>query len=484
MNAINGLQPKTLWKIFSRISAIPRESKNEKAVRDFIIDMAVCSGLTYDTDTAGNVLIRKGGSLDKGTIILQSHMDMVCEKDENTIHDFTKDPIRLIREDGYITAAGTTLGADNGIGMAAMLTVMEDKTLTHPDLELLFTVDEETGLNGACGLEQGFLSGMTLINLDSEEEGTFYIGCAGGRDTELSKDLSYTRPPQQSVAVSIKITGLKGGHSGADIHKGLANAIKLMARFLKKTIESIPYGIEYIRGGSRHNVIPRESEALIHISPEDINAFRHAANEWNDIFAREFEGIDNSLSIIVMEATESGMGLILSHKDAIDVLDILIAVPHGHQRTDQERFQTVITSTNLATCSMEDKELMITTSQRSIMDSGIDDISSQVQAVGELSGCNVIHNHDYPAWKPNPDSAILAMAKDAYYSLHGQYPQIKVIHAGLECGVIGNRIPGIDMISLGPTIEHAHSPSERVDIASVEKMWVFLIHLLKYPGID
>jgi dipeptidase D len=478
MKAIEGLLPEDLWRYFWEISQIPRESGKERRVREYIINVADKLGLKRRIDSAGNVLVLKPGIPEAETIAIQSHMDMVCEKDANTEHDFDTDPIRLIRDGQWICADGTTLGADNGIGMAAMLAIMENSSLIHPNLEILFTIEEETGLTGASMLTEEFLSGKTLINLDSEDDGIFYIGCAGGRDTDISFRLSFMQMPDGLVPVKIRITGLKGGHSGIDIHKGRGNAIKLLTRVLKGVKESIPYYLTNIKGGAKHNVIPREAEAVIVLQEKHIAQLSDALSQWEEAFSQELPRIDDQVKILILDEI-SAPETVIAPDDAEKILTIISILPHGVLNMNDSIDNPVVTSTNLAICSIKNNTLELGTNQRSIYTTSIQDVSDMVKSIGWVFGAKVTQHHDYPAWKPNLDSAILKKAQKAFELLYGKTPQIQVIHAGLECGVISERLPDIDMISFGPTVEQAHSPSERVNIETVRNMWKLLTTLLE-----
>jgi dipeptidase D len=403
---------------------------------------------------------------------------MVCEKDKQTSHDFSTDPIRLIRKEDWITADGTTLGADNGIGVAVMLAIMEDAALMHPDLEFLFTVEEETGLTGANNLSRESFTAKTLINLDSEDEGTFCIGCAGGMNTELATGLTFQEGPEKTEEVTIRITGLRGGHSGTDIHEGFGNAIKLLTRFLQAVLPAYGYYLCGIQGGSKHNAIPREAEALIRVSKEGLRGLRKDISAWTAVFRSEFEGVDEGITLSLEKAAHPESRIII-RSDAEKILNILQALPHGPARTDT-RLDTVMTSSNLALCFSRNNTFIVTTSQRSLMQSALNEMVSQVRAVGELAGCRVTHGIGYPAWRPNLSSQILKTSTDLYRRMYGSDPKAMVVHAGLECAVIGEKIKGVDMISMGPAIEHPHSPHERVNIRSVERFWDFLLKLLEY----
>jgi len=478
MEAIQGLLPEPLWRYFQEVSRIPRESGNENRIREYIKSTAERLSLKYKIDSAGNILVLKKGIPGTDPLILQAHMDMVCEKYPETLHDFSTDPIRLVRDGGWIKADGTTLGADNGIGMAAMLAVMEDSSLIHSDLEILFTIEEETGLTGADMLTERFITGKTLINLDSEEDGTLYIGCAGGRDTDITMDLTLSETPSDHVPVEISLTGLKGGHSGLDIHKGRGNAIKLLNRFMKSIKESIPYYLATIEGGSKHNAIPRDARAVIYIKENNFSILSDAIDQWNSTLTQELEGIED-LVMLRLNRDVPAPQKVITPEDSGKILTMISILPHGVLNLNESIDNIVITSTNLAICSVEDNKLNLATNQRSIYSSSIQDVSDMVKSIGWVMGAQVTQHHDYPAWKPNLESAVLRKAKETFESLYEKSPLVKVIHAGLECAMIGQRITDMDMISLGPTVEQAHSPSERVDIDSVSRMWDLLIALLK-----
>ncbi len=478
MKVIQGLHPQSLWRNFWEISQIPRESGNESKVSEYILCKAKTLGMDCRLDETHNVIVRKPGITGFTPIALQAHTDMVCEKDRDTEHDFNNDPILLVRDGSWIRAGHTTLGADNGIGVAAMLAIMEDPALIHPHLDLLFTAEEETGLTGAYNLSRGSFSAPALINLDSEEEGTFYIGCAGGMDTELILEPDFTTVPENTVPVGVKITGLRGGHSGVDIHQGLANAIKLLNRFLHATYEAYGFHLVSIRGGNKHNAIPREAEAVIHISRPDIDALKREAVHWNNIFRSEFSLIDDGVTLTLEELDQS-THRVIEPEDTAKILNLLQAIPHGPLKIDPKLDNTVVTSTNLAVCSFKLDNFVVTTSQRSITQSALHDMASQVASVGELAGCRVNKGNSYPAWKPDLSSPLLKKCTGLYHELLHKEPMVKIIHAGLECAVIGERIKGLDMISFGPTIEQPHSPNERVNIDSVERFWHYLLALLR-----
>lgn len=478
MKALDGLDPQALWRHFGEISRIPRESGNEAAIAGHVRTLASGLGLACTTDDAGNVIVKKPGTRGMPSLALQSHLDMVCEKDKSTPHDFSSDPIRLVRDGDWIRATGTTLGADNGIGVAAMLAIMEDTSLAHPDLELIFTVEEETGLTGAHALARESFSAHTLINLDSEDEGTFIIGCAGGVDTMLDLELDFMTVPEDTKALLLRIGGLRGGHSGVDIHRGLGNAIKLLARILHATYPVYGFSLGTFRGGSKHNAIPRDAEAVIHVESSAIGELMHETVRWNDILRGEFEHVDDGVALD-LEVMDHGAPRVVVPADASKILHLLQALPHGPLHIDPGLDGTVVTSTNLAVCSWEGDSLIVTTSQRSIVGSALRDAAAQVASAGELTGCEVRHGHGYPAWRPNLSSPILATCTRLFSRVSGKEPSVRVVHAGLECAVIAERIEGLDMISFGPTIEQPHSPQERVSIESTGHFWEFLVELLK-----
>jgi dipeptidase D len=481
MDATEGLKPANVWRFFRDISGIPRESKHEERIREYVEGVADMLGLRHLTDGAGNVVVYKPGTASGRTVILQAHLDMVCEKDKGTGHDFRKDPILLVRDGDWIRAESTTLGADNGIGVAAMLALMEDASLDHPDLELLFTIDEETGLTGANELDESLLTGRTVINLDSEEDGTLIIGCAGGKSTDLSLEATLEPAPQRHTPVLVKVTGLRGGHSGTDIHRGRGNAIKLLVRFLKN-LDPQRYLLASFSGGSKHNVIPREAEAVILVGPNSLPGLNELALFMSRTFAAELSGIDEGVRVKVQEEAVKPEQVV-SRSDAARILDLLHGLPHGAMQVNGEQGGFVVSSTNLAICGLAGARLSILTNQRSAYKSSIEDISEMVASIGRLSRASVVKGDDYPAWRPDYGSKVLEVSQRVYERLFGEEPKVEVIHAGLECAVFGQKIPGLDMISLGPTIEQAHSPSERMRIADVEKMWVLLTAILKELGV-
>ena len=479
-DVIKDLEPKTLWQRFYEISQVPRPSKKEGKIVEHMKNLLDKLNVDYTTDNVGNIVAKipaAPGYENTPTVILQGHVDMVCEKNKSKQHDFENDPIDLINEDGWITADGTTLGSDNGIGVAAALAVITDNTVKHGPLEILLTVDEETGMTGAGNIEPGFINGKILLNMDSEEEGTFYVGCSGGMDTIAVFKIEYEDAPDNFIPYELMITGLKGGHSGLDIVLGRANAIKLLARALK-VLEQFEFQISKVSGGSLRNAIPREAEAVILIKPEDEAKVKKITDDIKSQFLNEYKKTDSDLNLIFKKLDEKPAE-VFSKYFKKKIVNTLLAVPHGVIAMSQDIPGLVETSTNLATIAVNDSSLRIDTSQRSSIESAKRYIVSNVKAVFELADAQVKNSDGYPGWKPNLDSKILKVSKDVYKNLFGKEPEIKAIHAGLETGLLGDKNPGLDMISFGPTITGAHSPDEKVNIETVEKFYELLKGILK-----
>jgi dipeptidase D len=478
--AVQDLEPKPVWQHFHAISQIPRCSGNEQAVGEYIIQLAEHHDLPYQRDRIGNIVVTCPGTHGMEAcppVILQGHTDMVCEKNSDKKHDFSKDPIPLVRDGEWITADGTTLGADNGIGFCFALALMEDPTIPHPPMELLFTVDEETALTGVAGLSPDFLKGKRLINLDSEEEGAFYIGCAGGRDTILRKEFIPQPPPTGYKTFLMKLGGLRGGHSGLDIHQDLGNAIKLLSRVLYRLKEQTDFCVSTINGGSKHNVIPREAEARIVVKEKDGALLTPFIKEMEEVFQSEYQYTDKDVFLYLEESLNTKYILDGSFQEAL--IRLLYTVPHGVMAMSHAVSGVVETSTNMAIVKTANNSVKIVTSQRSSVASACNDTSDRIRALGELAGFKAEQRNSYPAWQPNPDSPLLGLAKATYKNITGQEAEVKVVHAGLECGILGQKIHGLDMISFGPTIQGAHSPDERVHIRSVENTWHYLLELMK-----
>jgi len=479
---IQGLEPQRLWHHFYAISQIPRCSRHEDKVRDYVLGIAKHNGLEYRTDSTGNLVIKVNASKGRHScpvVVLQGHLDMVCEKEKGKQHDFENDPICLKRQGDWISAEGTTLGADNGIGVAASLAVLEAKDVEHGPIECLFTVDEETGLTGAMDLANDILEGRMLINMDTEQDGVIYIGCAGGKDTELLLDLQTDRPWSDAMAVRIRIGGLQGGHSGIDIHRGRGNAIKLLTRFLWTQAASIDLRVASINGGSKHNAIPRDCEAVVCLPPEGLPALKSAAAQYGKSISDEFVFTDPRAFVAVQQGGFDKPSTVFTPAFQNHVLNTLYAVPNGILAMSQAVPDLVQTSNNLAIVKTDDSELRVVTSQRSSVPAALEEVSHMVCAIGQQAHARIVQGNGYPAWKPDPGSPLLNKAKAVHKSLFGVAPKVKAVHAGLECGIIGDKFPGMDMISFGPTILGAHSPTERVQISTVGRFWILLVGLLE-----
>jgi dipeptidase D len=474
------LEPKPIWKNFEALNAVPRPSKKEDRVIAFM--RAFGEGLKLPTlvDELGNVVIKKPattGMENRPTVILQSHLDMVHQKNAGTDFDFNTEGIRSTIQGEWVTAEGTTLGADNGIGVAAIMAVLEADYLKHPPIEALFTIDEETGMTGAKGLDASMLEGSILLNLDSEEDDELTIGCAGGIDSNTQMDYLEEAPPVNSTALQLTVRGLKGGHSGMDIHKGRANANKLMNRLLYKTGE--PYGLRIasIDGGSLRNAIPRESVAIVVVPNGHLTAFLEAFEVRRREMLREFASIEAGMQIEQAETTlpEKVMRL----EDQEKVLAALYAVPNGVWRMSPDIPNLVETSSSLARVIVKDGSFVTQSLQRSSIESGKHDVAAAVRAAFEAAGATVVNDGDYPGWAPDADSKIMRTMEGLYKDLFDDAPKVSACHAGLECGILSQHMPELDMISFGPTIHHAHSPDEQVNIASVQKFWRYLVGALE-----
>lgn len=485
MTFVSDLEPKELWQHFDKILTIPRGSKNEKVIREYIIELAKKHGFPYEQDDVGNIVVSKPASSghDSAPItILQSHLDIVNEKNADVEHDFTKDPIKPRREGDYLKATGTTLGSDNGIGVAAALAVMASPSIQHGSLEFLFTVDEETGLTGAGSLRQDFLKGKQLINMDTEEEGSLYVGCAGGAGINLTLPLQYTSSPSESVTLDIKLHGLRGGHSGVDIHLQRGNAVKLLARALYGVYKNIRFQLANLTGGNMHNAIPREAFASVVSRKSVKDDFEKALNEQYHAIQAEFKPADPAMKLTAsfVENAEK----VIDDEKTQKVLYLLNALPHGVMSMSYDIPDLVETSSNLATVKIKGSEMVIHVSNRSSEVSAIQAIQDRVGAIGLLAGAKVEELEGYPGWKPNLDSHVLKVAKAVHTEVLGKVPEIKAVHAGLECGIIGELHPAMDMISLGPQIEFPHSPDEQVRIGSVADFYTLLTGILERLAKD
>jgi len=478
---IKELQPTAIWNYFHDITRIPRPSKKEEKIRAYLLKFADHHGLEARQDKAGNVVITKPATPGKEgvpTVILQSHVDMVCEKNSDVEHDFDHDPIEVVIEGDWIKAKGTTLGADNGIGVAAQLAILAADDIAHGKIEALFTVDEETGLTGANELEAGFLTGNILINLDTEEEGEIYIGCAGGIGTKAYFSYKPKEAPKKLFWFKVSVKGLRGGHSGGDIHKELGNANKLLARFLYPlTREKYGLVLAEIDGGNLHNAIAREAYAVAGVKEKYKEDIRVLLNRYLADVQNEYREMDPGLDIQLESMPQPTT--VLKKGTSRKLIRSLCACPHGVICMSNDIPGLVETSTNLASIKMmEGHRVEVGTSQRSSVESRKRMVKQMVASVFELAGANVIHNEGYPGWEPNPGSTILQHARGVYMALYGKDPEVKAIHAGLECGLFLEKYPRLDMISIGPDMTDVHSPDEKMKISSVGKFWDFLVKIL------
>jgi len=478
-NTFTGLKPGRLWHYFLEICEVPRPSKKEDKIAAYLMKFGKEHGLETIRDGTGNVLIRKPGTKgreNRKSVILQSHIDMVCEKNADVVFDFDNDAIQPYIDGEWVKARGTTLGADDGIGIAAQLAILESTDIPHGPIECLFTVDEETGLTGAFGLKDDLLKSRILLNLDSEDEGQIFIGCAGGRDTVASFDLESEPLPEGYIAYKVSITGLKGGHSGDDINKGLGNAVKLLNRFLWNASKKFFIRISSIDAGNLRNAIAREGFAMICMTPDKCDDLEK--------YARAFEAeIQDELRttepLVKFEIAECDLPpTVLAPDLEYYLLNSIYACPHGVIEYSRDIPNFVETSTNLASVKFRDSKIVVTTSQRSSVATAIQDVCDMVASVFSLAGADIEQSSGYPGWKPNPHSEILRLTVDSYKSLFKEEPKVLAIHAGLECGLIGAIYPGMDMVSFGPTIKGAHSPDERLEIKSAVKFWDLLVDVL------
>ncbi|SFD88482.1 aminoacyl-histidine dipeptidase [Thermophagus xiamenensis] len=477
---ISILEPQQLWHYFYQLTQIPRPSKNEGEAVRFVVNEGKTLGLETIKDEIGNVIIRKpatpGMENVKG-VVLQAHLDMVPQKNSDKQHDFTKDPIEAYEEEGWVKANGTTLGADNGIGVAAALAVLSSKNLKHGPVEALFTIDEETGMTGANHLKPGILKGDILINMDSEDEGELYVGCAGGTDANAVFTFMEEEFPNDFVGIKISLTGLKGGHSGMDINLGRGNANKLMFRLLKYLVANEEVRLSSIEGGSLRNAIPREAFAIVGVPKEKLESVKQTVERFKDIFLNELSSVEPHLQLTIESIKEPSF--LMDEMTQDDLINAIQACPNGVIRMSTDIHGLVETSLNLAIVQTVNKEVHVKALIRSSVDTAKEDVESTLESIFLLAGANVWFDGQYPGWKPNPDSEILKIMQSVYQNRWGKTPEIKAIHAGLECGILGSAYPNWDMISFGPTIKFPHSPDEKVNVESVKKFWEFLIATLE-----
>lgn len=472
------LEPKVVWEHFQTLCEIPRPSKHEEQIRDFLKGWADLQGLASEVDPAGNLIIRKPatpGMENRPGVVLQGHLDMVCQANAGTAHDFFKDPIRPVLKDGWLVAENTTLGADNGIGVALALAVLASKDLKHGPIEALFTLDEEQGMGGALGLVPGMLKGQYLLNLDTEEWGEFYMGCAGGVDVNVTRTCRTEAVPAGHVVSQLAVTGLRGGHSGSDIHLGRGNANKILLRALQSLARVTGLRVAAFHGGSARNALAREAFAVFAYPAADEGKVAGALDRLQQVLREELAGVDAGVALALTPASASS---VLALVDQQPVLRALHAAPHGVKAMSQRVTGVVETSNNLGVMKLEDGKLFANFMVRSLNDSGTQMLADEIISLFELIGAEIQTEGGYPGWAPNPQSKLLALCREVYQRDFGAESHVKVIHAGLECGLIGSKYPNMDMVSFGPNIRGAHAPGERVEVASVGHCWELVKSIL------
>jgi dipeptidase D len=483
LNDVSSLEPRRLWGYFMELSKIPRGSKNEAAAARWAVEQALALGLEVETDAAGNVLVRKpatSGREGRPGFALQAHLDMVCEKNEGTAHDFQRDGIAVIRDGEVLRARGTTLGADNGVGVAAALAVVAAGDLPHPALEVLLTVDEETGLTGANAVRSGWLRSTRLLNLDSEEEGELTIGCAGGVDTVASRPVTLAAPAQGRKALRLKVYGLKGGHSGIDIAAGRGNALRVLGQILVEIVRAHDLQLGAVKGGNKRNAIPREATAVLHVDPSRQAALTEdvarLGREWSAALGAFDPGL--AVSLEPLQADDAAAGRALAPADAAALIGLLLAAPHGVEAMSPDIAGLVQTSTNLGVAETGERAVEVTFLTRSSIDASKAALASRISAIAALAGFESHGSNGYPGWKPEPGSGIVKLVNGVHQELFGKPMVVKAIHAGLECGILGGKYPGMEMASIGPSMWDVHTPDEHVSIPSVQNFWRLLTAVL------
>ncbi len=477
---IRNLEPKALWNKFADLNAVPRPSKKEEKVIAFMKNFGEQLGFETLVDEVGNVIIKKpatAGMENRKTIVMQSHLDMVHQKNAGTDFDFDTQGIEMYVDGDWVRAKGTTLGADNGLGVATIMAILESKDIPHPAIEALFTIDEETGMTGAMGLKGGLLKGEILLNLDTEEDDEIDIGCAGGLDVTAERGYNEEEVPENSVGYTIKVSGLNGGHSGMDIHKGLGNANKIMNRLLFDSFENFGLQIAEIDGGSLRNAIPRESVAKVIISEIFDEAFVFDMQEVINDIKNEFKTTEPNLSITIDKAALPEKVMDLGVQEGL--IRALYTAHNGVYRMSADMEDLVETSNNIARVIVKDGAVKVGCLTRSSVESAKFDLANALRSAFELIGCEVTLSGSYPGWAPNVNSPILDVLKEVYEKQNGSKPHVVACHAGLECGILGTNYPDMDMISFGPTIKGAHSPDERASISSAQKYWKFVLEILQ-----
>ena len=474
------LKPSKVFYYFNEITKIPRPSKREEKMSLWLEETGKKLGLPTKRDKVGNVLISKPATPGKENVtpvVLQAHMDMVCEKNNDKVFDFDKDSIETYIDGEWLKAKGTTLGADDGIGVAIALAILDDKELEHGPIEALFTIDEETGLTGAAAVEAGFMKGKMLLNLDSEDEGQFFIGCAGGKDTVATLPCEYEPVEEGFEFFKVEVKGLQGGHSGDDINKGRGNAVKLIARILWNSYSDFNLRIADINAGNLRNAIAREGFAIVAVPKEEVNGWKAYLAQMDKTYKDEFHTTDPGVTVTVEPA--AAVKEVFEETFQIDVLNALVVCPHGVAAMSQDIPGFVETSTNLASVKVVDGNVVFTTSQRSSVESKKQAIVDKVSATFWMIGADVVNSDGYPGWNPNPDSEALRVLVEAYHNVFHKEPQVLAIHAGLECGLFSEKYPDMDMVSFGPTLRGVHSPDEKLEIKTVQMCWDLMVEFFK-----
>lgn len=476
---VRNLEPAALWNHFADLNAVPRPSKKEERVIAFMMKFGKSLGLETIQDAIGNVVIKKPatpGMEDRQTVVMQSHLDMVHQKNSDTIFDFEHQGIEMFVDGDWVRANGTTLGADNGIGVASIMAVLASTEIQHPAIEAMFTIDEETGMTGAMKIDASNFSGTILLNLDTEDDDELSIGCAGGIDTNTTYSYQTVEVPSSAKTIQISIRGLLGGHSGMDIHRGRGNANKWMNRLIYQAVSVFPVFITSIDGGSLRNAIPRESTAVISVDETDFEAFELLLKKEIELLLNEFKSIETAATIEYTPVNRAEKAV--QNDDLLKIINAIYAVPNGVYRMSPDIENLVETSSSLARVIVAEGKFTTQSLQRSSVESSKSDVANAIRASFESIGCGVVQNGDYPGWQPNPNSAILKLMAEMYRNRFQEEPQIKACHAGLECGILGAHFPNMDMISFGPNIRAAHSPDECVQISSVQKFWGYLLEVL------
>ena len=480
MTALTQLYPQPLWQWFEQICAIPHPSKHEHALSQHIQQWAKAQGLAVVEDKVGNLIIRKpatAGMENCKIVVLQAHIDMVPQKNANKVHNFETDPIEAYVDGDWVKARGTTLGSDNGIGMSSALAILGSKDIKHGPLEVLLTIDEEAGMTGAFGLEAGYLDAEILINTDSEQEGEIYMGCAGGVDAQISVPMSWQAPEQSNASFSLTMSGLKGGHSGVNIHLGRGNANKLLARFLFKYSDELALELVSFSGGSLRNAIPREANVQLMLPAENVEALKQAIESFQALVREELAVADPAM-LLTLAAIDAPIK-VMDEEAQNSLIDLLHASPNGVIRMSDEVEGVTETSLNIGVISTEDESVEILCLIRSLIDSGREEVTGMLTALSNLSGASIDLSGAYPGWKPDTSSPVMEIVRDTYNDIYKKDPTVMVIHAGLECGLFKEPYPHMDMVSIGPTIRYPHSPDEMVNITTVGQYWELLLAVLE-----